>query len=131
MDLLLQAAGRVLQVAPELCGPARRWRSLTPYLPVRHWHWKREALGQYLSGDVHAELTYRELPLAAVRQADPGDGLPDGWARRFRRYRMKEHLGQARPGLGLRLEFPDEVRGPLLLGQLSHFGYGIFVPEPG
>jgi CRISPR-associated protein Csb2 len=130
VDLLLQAAGRVLQVAPELCGPARRWRSLTPYLPVRHWHWKREVLGQYLSGDVHAELTYRELPLAAVRQADPGDGLPDGWARRFRRYRMKEHLGQARPGLGLRLEFADEVRGPLLLGQLSHFGYGIFVPEP-
>jgi CRISPR-associated protein Csb2 len=131
VDLLLQAAGRVGQVAPELCGPARRWRSLTPYLPVRHWHRKRETLGEYLSGDVNAELSYRELPPAAVRQADPGGGLPDGWARRFRRYRMKEHLGMARPGLGLWLEFPEEVPGPLLLGKLSHFGYGVFAPEPG
>ncbi len=37
----------------------------------------------------------------------------------------------ARPGLGLRLEFAGEVPGPLLLGQLSHFGYGVFEPEPG
>ncbi|MBB4958909.1 hypothetical protein FHR38_002642 [Micromonospora polyrhachis] len=34
------------------------------------------------------------------------------------------------PGLGLTPESEDEQRrGPLLLGQLSHFGYGIFVPE--
>jgi CRISPR-associated protein Csb2 len=61
---------------------------------------------------------------------DPEARLPDGWARGYRRYRMDEHLGQSRPGLGLRLQFADEVSGPLLLGQLSHFGYGIFVPEP-
>ncbi len=32
---------------------------------------------------------------------------------------------RARPSL----EFPEPVPGPLLLGQLSHFGYGIFVPD--
>ena len=58
------------------------------------------------------------------------DGLPDRWAREFRRYRLNERLGQSRPGVGLRLEFADEVHGPLLLGQLSHFGYGIFTPDP-
>src|SRR5579875_251399 len=129
VDLLLQAAGPVRQVAPELCGPARRWRSLTPYLPVRHWHRRRETLADYLSADVNTELAYRHLPPARAEQAEPGGGLPDGWARQFRRYRMKEHLGRSRPGLGLVLEFPDEVAGPLLLGQLSHFGYGVFVPE--
>jgi CRISPR-associated protein Csb2 len=129
VDLLLQAAGPVRQVVPELCGPARRWRSLTPYLPVRHWHRKRETLAEYLTADVNTELSYRRQPSASVRLADPASGLPDGWARQFRRYRMKEHLGRARLGLGLVLEFPDEVTGPLLLGQLSHFGYGIFVPE--
>src|SRR5208282_1942966 len=50
VDVLFQAAGRIEQVAPELCGPARRWRSLTPYLPVRHR--KRESLGDYLTADV-------------------------------------------------------------------------------
>jgi CRISPR-associated protein Csb2 len=131
--LLLQAAGPVEQVAPEFCGPARRWRSLTPYLPVRHWHPRRETLAEYLNADVAAELRYREryqdVAAADVRCSDPGGGLPDRWARGYRRYRLNEHLGQARPGLGLRLEFAEEVRGPLLLGQLSHFGYGIFRPE--
>lgn len=131
--LLLQAAGPVEQVAPELCGPAQRWRSLTPYLPVRHWHPRRETLAEYLNADVAAELRYREQyrdsPTPGARCSDPDGGLPDRWARGYRRYRLNEHLGQARPGLGLRLEFAEEVRGPLLLGQLSHFGYGIFRPE--
>ena len=68
--------------------------------------------------------------MPAVTPVEADGRLPDRWAREFRRYRMTERLSQSRPGLGLRLEFADEVRGPLLLGQLSHFGYGIFVPEP-
>jgi CRISPR-associated protein Csb2 len=127
--LLFQGAGAAQQVAPELCGPARQWRSLSPYLPVRHWHRNRETLAEYLAADVHAELGYRGLPPAQVRQLDPAAGLPDRWALSFRRYRMKEHLGLARHGLGVGLEFEADVRGPLVLGQLSHFGYGVFVPE--
>src|SRR6266487_240078 len=128
VNLLLQAAGTAEQVAPELCGPAKRWHSLTPYLPVRHR--KREPLLlDYLSNDVATELRYRGLPPAKVRQADPDGGLPDRWALGFRRYRLAEHMGKSRPGLGMWLEFAEEVAGPLLLGQLSHFGYGIFVPE--
>ena len=129
VDLLLQAAGPVRQVAPELCGPARRWRSLTPCLPVRHWHRNRQTLAEFLATDVNAELSYRNPSANPVRQASPDTRRPETWARGFRRYRMKEHLGLARPGLGLVLEFPDTVPGPLLLGQLSHFGYGLFVPD--
>lgn len=124
--LLLQAAGPVGQVAPELCGPARVWRSLTPYLPVRHR--KRESLDEFLAVDVGRELGYRDRPAATVTRLDPADGLPDRWAREFRRYRMNEHLGQSRRGLGLRLEFEEPECGPLLLGQLSHFGFGLFTP---
>jgi len=129
VNLLLQAAGSVAQVAPELCGPARRWHSLTPYLPVRHR--KRESLSDYLSADVAVELRYRDRPPAKISQIDPSGGLSDRWALGFRRYRLAEHMGRSRPGLGLRLEFAENVDGPLLLGQLSHFGYGIFVPESG
>ncbi len=128
VELRFQAAGTIDEVAPELCGPARRWRSRTPYLPVRHR--KRESLDDFVSADVAAELGYRGLPVATVARAYPADGLPDRWARPYRRYRMNEHLGKSRPGLGLVLEFDGEVVGPLLLGQLSHFGYGIFEPVP-
>jgi CRISPR-associated protein Csb2 len=126
-DLLFQAAGPVRQVAPELAGPARRWRSVTPYLPVRHR--KRESLEDFLTADVHAELGYRGLSPAAVFPADPDPRLPDRWSLGFRRYRMTENMSKSRPGLRLRLEFDEPVSGPLLLGQLSHFGYGIFEPD--
>jgi CRISPR-associated protein Csb2 len=127
MDLLLQAAGTIDMVAPELCGPARTWRSLTPYLPVRHR--KRESLDDYLRNDVATELGYRDRPEAAVTRANPNEGLPDLWARRYRRYRIKNHRGEARPGLGLRLGFEAAQAGPVVLGGLSHFGFGIFMPD--
>jgi CRISPR-associated protein Csb2 len=126
--LLLEAAGSVEQVAPELCGPARSWRSLTPYLPVRHR--KRETMADYLTADVSRELSYRGLPSATTVEAvSPQDGPTDRWAIEFRRYRVLERLKDSRRGLGLRLRFATSVAGPLLLGQLSHFGFGIFVPD--
>jgi CRISPR-associated protein Csb2 len=131
VELLFQAAGAVEQVAPELCGPARRWRTLTPYLPVRHR--KRESLDDYLTADVGAELRYRpryrDVASPAVSRRGSGIHLPDHWAQRFRRYRITEDMSKSRPGLGLRLEFAESVTGPLLLGKLSHFGYGIFIPD--
>jgi CRISPR-associated protein Csb2 len=127
VTLLFQAAGSVGQVAPELCGRARRWRSLTPYLPVRHR--KRETVPDYLAADVRTELAYRDLPPASVAPVATEPGLPDRWALGFRRYRMAETMARSRPGAGLRLEFAEPVAGPLLLGQLSHFGFGVFIPD--
>jgi CRISPR-associated protein Csb2 len=122
--LLFQAAGRIEDVAPELCGPARRWRSVTPYLPVRHR--KREVPEEFLGVDVAAELRYRGLPEAvSVTTTEPSAGRVN----QFRRYRLNERLAQSRTGAGLRLEFVSPVPGPLLLGQLSHFGFGVFEPE--
>ncbi|MFI2663402.1 type I-G CRISPR-associated protein Csb2 [Micromonospora carbonacea] len=129
VDLLLQATGTPTQVAPELCGPARRWRSLTPYLPVRHP--KRQTLDEYITADIRTELNYRNLPPATVTRLSPDEGLSDHWARTFRRYRLPpEKLNDARPGLGVTLEFDQDHEGPLALGQLSHFGYGVFIPQP-
>lgn len=140
VDLLLQAVGPVAQVAPRLCAPdgasgadrVLRWRSRTPYLPVRHR--KRESLDDFVARDVATELHYRGLPPARVCRSAPEEGMPDRWARPFRRYRLAENRNRARPGLGLELEFTEEdaamlPRAPLLLGRLSHFGYGLFVPS--
>jgi CRISPR-associated protein Csb2 len=129
--LLFQAAGTIEQVAPELCKPARSWRSLTPYLPVRHP--KRKPLDEFLTADINTEFGYRDrhrdLPPAVVTPVEAEGGVPDRWAREFRRYRLTERMDRSRPGLALRLKFAEEVAGPVLLGQLSHFGYGIFRPD--
>jgi len=92
-------------------------------------HRKRESLEDYLAANVRTELGYRDLPSAAISPVASEPWLPDRWALGFRRYRMTENMSKSRPGLGLRLEFAESVAGPLLLGQLSHFGYGIFVPD--
>jgi CRISPR-associated protein Csb2 len=126
--LLFQAAGQVEDVAPELCAhpPARLWRSVTPYLPVRYQHHDRQTLEEFLTADVAAELRYRHWSeTVTVSLAEPQAGQVN----QFRRYRMGEKLRQSRTGIGLRLEFSSPVAGPLLIGQLSHFGFGVFAPE--
>lgn len=126
---LFQAAGQIADVAPELCGPpARRWQSATPYLPVRHRK-NRESAAEHLAADVAAELRYRAVPDAALVGVELDPRLGPRAINQFRRYRMTERLRAARPGVGLVLEFGAPVTGPLLLGQLSHFGFGMFVPD--
>ena len=131
--LIFQAAGPVERVAPELCGPARRWRSLTPYLPVRHR--KHEPLAGYLAADIGAELSYRDhfkdLPGPVVTPVETDGRMPDRWARRVPAVpddRADEPV--TAPGWACGWNLPTMSRVRLLLGQLSHFGYGIFVPEP-
>jgi CRISPR-associated protein Csx17 len=78
-----------------------------------------------------AELHYRDKPIAMVSRVEPGSGTTDRWTSEFRRHRINERRTHSRPGAGLRLQFTEEIEGPLLLGQLSHFGYGIFVLDDG
>jgi CRISPR-associated protein Csb2 len=128
VQLLFQAAGQVEHVAPELCAdpPARLWRSVTPYLPVRYQHRNRETIEEFLAADISAELRYRHRSAeVTVSLAEPAAGR----VHQFRRYRTGEKLRQSRMGVGLRLEFTSPIGGPLLLGQLSHFGFGVFAPE--
>jgi CRISPR-associated protein Csb2 len=129
VEVLFQAAGRVGDVAPELCGPtSRRWRSRTPYLPVRHQK-NRESAEEYLAADVAAELRYRGRDDAVLARVELASGMTAQTVNQFRRYRTKERLRQSRPGVGLVLEFASPVAGPLPLGQLSHFGFGVFEPD--
>jgi CRISPR-associated protein Csb2 len=125
--LLFQAAGQVEDVAPELAlrQGAIRWRSVTPYLPVRHR--RNESAEEHVTVDVSRELRYRNLPESVgVATAEPLGGQVN----QFRRYRIGERLHASRAGIGLQLTFATPVEGPILLGQLSHFGFGTFVPEP-
>ncbi|HEX5115098.1 MAG TPA: type I-U CRISPR-associated protein Csb2 [Pseudonocardiaceae bacterium] len=121
--------GRVEQVAPELVGPARTWESALPFTPSRYPS-RNAVWPEFLADEIARELGYRGLPAPVSVDTVPGD-----WAA-FRRYRptaRQRHdtrQGQAGPpGAFLRLTFAQPVTGPVVMGRLSHFGLGLFLPE--
>lgn len=120
--VMITGSGTIEELGPDIATPSSVWESITPYSPVRHH--KGELVEQLLA-DVNLELAHRDRPLAAAVELIPGSWLHYG------RYRPgRERLQQQRHAYGLRLEFDDPVVGPLALGQLSHFGLGLFRPIP-
>jgi CRISPR-associated protein Csb2 len=116
----VEAFGEITEVAPELCGPSRQWLSATPYAMVRH---HKGSLEEQLRRDVAAECRHRGLPEPSDVEIVEGNWLS------FRRHRPTERLAQARRSFGVALGFDVPVSGPLALGQLSHFGLGLFRPS--
>lgn len=126
-EVHLVAAGQVQHVASELVGPATTWMSRTPYLPVRHRK-RNQAEPEWISADVAKECAYRQLPEPVRVTVRTEDALR---VRDHRRYRWEESMRQRRSGASLTVEFGEPVSGPLCLGQLSHFGFGLFAPAGG
>jgi len=115
----VQGAGSVSELAPALVSSAgaSRWQSVTPFAPYRHQ--KRETAEEFYTAEVARELKTRKLPPAEVEIVSGVSWLD--WRR-------------ARPGradaraTGIRLTFAQPVHGPISLGNLSHFGLGLFRP---
>lgn len=102
----------------------RRWRSHTPFLPVRHQKRRGGALVPSLEAQIVEELERRGLD--APRSIEP---LAGAWEA-FRTTRRQRSGSVAALGAhGFILEFAHEVRGPLCLGRNAHFGMGLFVPH--
>lgn len=119
--LAVEGYGRSVDVLPEMVGPSRVWRSLTPFAPGRHQH-RNQDQEEFLVESVNRELRHRAMPVAEV-------SLIDGPWPRFRSYRPNhERLHDQRRTAGLELRFAVPVQGPVCLGALSHFGLGLFSP---
>ncbi len=116
----VEAFGEVTEIAPELVTASAVWLSHTPYAPARHW---KGSIEEQLLADVSNELRYRGLPSPMHMELVRGDWLA------YRRYRLKERINDARRAYGVRLVFGEPVAGPICLGQLSHYGLGLFLPE--
>jgi CRISPR-associated protein Csb2 len=104
-------------------GPARLFRSHTPFLPVGHPKQRRGALRDGAAEQVVRELRRRGLP--APLRVEPVEGP---WSS-FRIVRQGKsgcfpYLGAH----GFELEFEEPVRGPVAVGRNSHFGMGLFLP---
>ena len=120
-QLGVEAFGSIRDIAPELFGPATIWRTATPYAPTRHG---KQSIDELVAEDVVRELNHRNLPSPVSVRIIPGDWLS------FRRHRIKERLDRARRSFGVELIFDRPIEGPIALGQLSHFGLGLFRPVP-
>lgn len=114
--------------ASPMLGPARIWRSATPFVPPRHAKRRRGRWSDLPHQQLARELSYLRLPPCKVEAlADcSGSGRSFGW-HRFRRQRTRG--GGARGpghGFGFQIEFEQPLLGPIAVGYGAHFGLGRF-----
>ena len=122
--LAVVGVGDVLDIAPEVVGPSRRWISLTPFAPGRHD--RRLAWARHVEVEIRRELCeFRDFQAPVSVTVIPRD------VRRYRRYRLppKETMAANRRAAMVEVWFEDPVKGPISLGSLSHFGLGLFLPQ--
>lgn len=105
---------------------ARRWRSHTPFLLVRHPKRRGGRLQDGPIDQVRLELSRRGFPPAAIEPLRD-DGRRQWGA--FTRRRQDQARGAIEPAaIGVRIVFDRPVSGPICLGRNSHFGMGLFLP---
>ncbi|MFN7195173.1 MAG: type I-U CRISPR-associated protein Csb2, partial [bacterium] len=107
-----------------LLGPARTWRSITPFVAPRYV--KRNGANS-LIGQIAAELTSRSLPPATITVLPFTD---EAVARPLRHHvRVRRDKAKAPPvdcGFAISLTFDKHIAGPISLGYASHYGLGLF-----
>ncbi|MBX7214778.1 MAG: type I-U CRISPR-associated protein Cas5/Cas6 [Thermoflexales bacterium] len=121
-------------------GPARVWRSITPFIATRHFKargtkrdtFPRERLAEINLGE---ELARQGMPAPVRIAAVDGLNLPGGRSLAWRHFRQERVLGEGRRGgefgKGFEIEFAEPICGPLALGYGCHFGLGQFRPFEG
>lgn len=142
--LQLVAIGSAQECLPEVvAGPgATEWVSATPFLSVRHRR-RHETFDDFLAADVRREWARRQSPgdvpeIVEVTCLDRRfDNAVKGRAWTAR-YRTRRWLATGGAGARraqepvyeamVRVRFDRPVTGPVLLGGLSHFGFGLFMP---
>jgi CRISPR-associated protein Csb2 len=111
--------GRIEEVAASsLLGPSRFWVATTPFATFRHQ--KRVSSEDFISAEIERAAGERGLPRVTLEEMVPGPWLM------FRRNRPNRRT-EARV-FGVTISFERPVRGPVVLGALSHFGLGRFQP---
>lgn len=107
---------------------ACNWISHTPFVLPR---FLKKSGRNTLSGQIMAECRSRGLPVPKeIELLDPRE---NSGLLRHRHFSRKRKFGPQPPvdcGFSVRLRFDEPIRGPLCLGYGSHFGLGLFSPQP-
>lgn len=130
VQVRVSGIGAVEQVAPDLVGPARTWRAVTPFTPARYPKKNRNEWRAFVVSEIQRELQLRRHDPATEIEFLDGPWTAFVRHRPSARLRRDKRQGQAHlPAEFLRLRFTKLIHGPLTLGWLNHFGLGLFVPE--
>lgn len=119
---------------PQILESARKWVSVTPYVPNRHPKVRGKGADKRLvdgpEEQIVRELQNREFPsVSSVEVHGPREKISGFLPAEFKRWR-KAGL----PGFGaysVAIEFESDVQGPMSLGHSSHYGLGLFKPATG
>lgn len=133
VDLAIEALGDAEVLDPRWVGPARTWRSFTPFITNRHISdsVRRRALragidpvGAFIEGEIRREAALRAWEVDTVAPVAPDRGR---WLdhRRHRAFKAERRAAASR-GFGFEVTFRDPVTGPVALGAMSHLGLGLF-----
>lgn len=105
-------------------------RSVTPFVPPRHYRKGRGYFAGWLAGEVRREAVHHGLP--SLMRVMPLPGLRVGGRElRWIEFRRNRKDDVARLGHGFELEFTEPPVGPVTLGYGCHFGLGLFMPANG
>lgn len=106
-------------------GESMHWRSATPYLVTLHPKKHTGFSEPFVTRDFNRQWSQRYGPDALppiVSLADP----PGRRASEYRRFRPQKRERPLRFPVWLELKFPRPVAAPMPLGDLAHFGFGVF-----
>jgi CRISPR-associated protein Csb2 len=126
-----------------LFGPARMWRSLTPFVSTRHPKTYRDGRPKldsdgWIIGSPEHDLRrlILETGLPAPSKVIPVPEISvNGRRLRPLEFQSERHHGGGtrahQPPKAFEVSFPEPVRGPLAFGYGAHFGLGLFLPVLG
>ena len=147
LRLVLHGVGNPLDFPDcKLFGPSKIWRSLTPFVSTRHAKTFRDGRPKLAENGWQDGSAPHDL-LRLLAQHPHGAGaeirclketaMPYAFGhRRFRslQFLTRRHGGQGSrgndSGTAFTITFPEPRHGPFALGYGSHFGLGLFAPQP-
>lgn len=119
-----------------LLSSSQVWKSATPFTPPANRHRFRKN-GRLRSGEsierILSVLLRAENKPEPIKVTPLGDEQDRAWVnlhetRSMRFSRQSNRTSWVRPGFRLCVTFSVPIQGPLLLGDSSHFGLGLFLP---
>jgi CRISPR-associated protein Csb2 len=109
----------------QLSAEARVWKTLTPYVPSRHVFGRngKPKAGHSVETQLADDLGALGFPSAEITAADGNSA----WVK-VHVPKKSAQTNAMKRGFHATLTFSQPIKGPLALGNSSHFGLGLFVP---
>ncbi|WP_156887724.1 type I-G CRISPR-associated protein Csb2 [Desulfotignum balticum] len=116
----------------DIFGESRLWETLVPYVPPLHVFRQngKPKPGAEVENQVKSNLENLNLPQAEISLLDESSNSVQ-WMKVHRPRRERRwQTNDDKRGYRIRLNFIVPTKGPVFIGNSSHFGLGLFAPVP-